>query len=56
MMNKEKEFCEKVKERVIWNVEVNINEVWNRISNCIKNTTKEIVEKSRSCMPENKEM
>lgn len=54
--NKKKDFCEKVKEKVVWNVERNINKVWHKISNCVKNIAKEIVEESRSSMPENKEI
>jgi len=41
-----------VKEKVIWNVEGNKNDVWNRIVTCVKNNVKAIVGKSR---PENKE-
>jgi len=38
----------------VWNVEENINDVWNRITTCVKNTAKEIVGESSS-MPVSKE-
>lgn len=43
-----------MKEKVVWSIEGNINDVGNRIVACVKNTVKEIVGKSRSSMPESK--
>lgn len=50
-----KVFLKKVKVRLVWNVEGNLNYVWKRIAKWFKNTAKEIVGESKSCMPENKE-
>jgi len=43
-------------ERKLLGVEGNINDVWNIIATCIKNTAKEIVVENRSSMPKNKEI
>jgi len=42
-----------MKERVMWSVEGNINDKWNRMVTCVKNTVK-IVGERKSSMPENK--
>jgi len=39
----------------VWNFEGNINEVWKRIATCVKNIAKEVVDETKSSMPENKE-
>ncbi|XP_050521633.1 uncharacterized protein LOC126894562 [Daktulosphaira vitifoliae] len=41
--------------KTVWNVEGDINYVWNRFASYVTNTAKEIVGDSRSRMPENKE-
>jgi len=51
-----KEFIKKLKERTVWNVEGNINEVWKRMATCDKNIAKEVVGETKNIMPENKEM
>nr|GFC92957.1 retrovirus-related Pol polyprotein LINE-1 [Tanacetum cinerariifolium] len=53
--NKEKEFIKKVKEKAVWNVEGDINEVWGRMATCVKSIAKEIVGETKSSLPENKE-
>jgi len=40
----------------VWNVKGNINAVWKRMATCVKNIIKEVVGKTKSSMPENKEM
>jgi len=49
------EFVKKAKEKVMWKIEGNINNVWNMMATCVKDTAKEIFGVSRSSMPENKE-
>lgn len=52
MGNKEKEFTKKVKEKALWNVKEDINEVQKKIATCAKNIAKEVDDKTKSSLPE----
>jgi len=45
--NKRKEFKKKVKEKAVWNVKGDINEVWRRITTCV-NIAKEVFGETKS--------
>jgi len=44
----------KLKCEVVWNLEENINEVWNKAVNLIKSVAVDIVGKSKGSLPHNK--
>lgn len=44
----------KVIDRAAWIVEGNIDDIWNRTATGVKNSTREVVDETKSSMPKNK--
>lgn len=47
-------YLQKLIETEMWNIEKQINEMWERVAESVKRTAKEIIGENRGIMPKNK--